>query len=159
MYALSPLSGRLSERIGNVPTIYLGTAVLAVSSVMAAIAPPTGGDLLLVALFLLGVGWNLGFVAGSALLSEHLELHERTRIQGVADALIWSTAAAASLGSGLLLEFAGYAALGILGIGLVAIPVVTLLATRTALAGGSGPAARAISARSGGSGARRGGRR
>jgi MFS family permease len=139
MYALSPLSGRLSERIGNVPTIYLGTAVLAVSSVMAAVAPPAGGDLLLVALFLLGVGWNLGFVAGSALLSEHLELHERTRVQGVADAMIWSTAAAASLGSGLLLEFAGYTALGILGIGLVAIPVVTLVATRGALAGSGRP--------------------
>ena len=139
MYALSPLSGRLSERIGNVPTIYLGTAVLAVSSVMAAVAPPAGGDLLLVALFLLGFGWNLGFVAGSALLSQHLELHERTRVQGVADAMIWSTAAAASLGSGLLLEFAGYTALGILGIGLVAIPVVTLLATRAALAGPGRP--------------------
>jgi MFS family permease len=134
MYALSPVSGRFAARIGRVRTIVLGTAILALSSVMAAAAPPTGGNLLLVALFLLGFGWNLGFVAGSALLSEHLEIHERTRVQGVADALIWSTSAAASLGSGLIMAVAGYTALGILGLGLVAIPIVTLRAHRSALA-------------------------
>ena len=134
MFALSPLSGRISERIGAVRTIVIGTAILAASSVMAATAPPTGGELLLVALFLLGFGWNLGFVAGSTLLSEHLEIHERTRVQGVADALIWSTAAAASLGSGLIMAVAGYAALGILGVGLVVIPIVTLRAYGDALA-------------------------
>jgi MFS family permease len=134
MFALSPLSGRLAERLGRVRTIVLGTAILALSSVMAAAAPPAGGNLLLVALFLLGFGWNLGFVAGSALLSEHLELHERTRVQGVADALIWSTSAAASLGSGLIMAVAGYTALGILGVGLVVIPIVTLQTHRSALA-------------------------
>ena len=42
----------------------------AVASLMAAVAPPDGGVVLFVALFLLGFGWNLGFVAGSAMLSE-----------------------------------------------------------------------------------------
>ena len=97
------------------PTIFAGTAVLGVASVMAAVAPPDGGFVLLLALFLLGWGWNFGFVAGSAMLSENLEIHERTRVQGVADALIWSAAAAASLGSGLIMAAVGYTALGILG--------------------------------------------
>jgi MFS family permease len=61
-----------------VAVIFLGTAVLAVSSLMAALAPPEGGSVLLLALFLLGLGWNFGFVAGSALLSSSLEIHERT---------------------------------------------------------------------------------
>ena len=134
MFALSPLSGRLAERVGAVRAIFIGTAVLGVSAVMAAVAPPTGGDLLLVALFLLGLGWNIGFVAGSALLSEHLEVHERTRVQGAADALIWSSAAAASLGSGVIMAAAGYTALGVLGTGLVLIPILTLRAHRQALA-------------------------
>ncbi|HEX9549811.1 MAG TPA: MFS transporter [Candidatus Limnocylindrales bacterium] len=133
MFALSPLSGRLTERLGAVRTIVLGTAVLALSSIMAATAPASGGDLLLVALFLLGLGWNLGFVAGSTLLSEHLEIHERTRVQGIADALIWSTAAAASLGSGVIMAFTGYAALGILGAGCVIVPIVALRANAAAL--------------------------
>ena len=87
MFALSPISGRLTDRFGSVPTIFPGTAVLAMASVLAAAAPADGGFVLLLALFLLGWGWNLGFVAGSAMLSQNLELHERTRVQGVADAL------------------------------------------------------------------------
>jgi MFS family permease len=134
MFALSPISGRLTERIGSVRTIFLGAGVLAAASILAAVAPPEGGNILLVALFLLGYGWNLGFVAGSSLLSEHLELHERTRVQGVADALIWSSAATASLGSGVHVAAAGYASLGILGAGAVIIPVVMLRANARHLA-------------------------
>ncbi len=132
MFALSPISGRLTDRFGSVPTIFAGTVVLATASVMAALAPPDGGFVLLLALFLLGWGWNLGFVAGSAMLSHSLELHERTRIQGVADATIWSASAAASLGSGLIMAAVGYTALGILGAGLVIIPVLALRAQRRA---------------------------
>ena len=50
MFAFSPLSGWLSDRFGRIPTIFLGTAVLAISSLMAAVAPPDGGLVLLVAL-------------------------------------------------------------------------------------------------------------
>ena len=39
------------------------------AAILAAAAPPEGGVLLFVALFLLGYGWNMGYVAGSALLS------------------------------------------------------------------------------------------
>ena len=46
-----------------------GTVIVA-ASILAAVAPPDGDVLLLVALFLLGFGWNLGFVAGSTLLSQ-----------------------------------------------------------------------------------------
>lgn len=130
MYAFSPVSGWLTDRMGRLPTIYLGTAVLAVSALMAVVAPPSGGLLLGVALFLLGLGWSFSYVGGSALLSDHLEIHERTRVQGVADALIWSVAAAASLGSGLIVAAAGYAALGVLSLGLVAIAVVMITGSR-----------------------------
>ena len=130
MFALSPLSGWLTERFGAVPTIFLGSATLGIAALMAAAAPADGGLILLLALFLLGLGWNFGFVAGSALLSQHLELHERTRVQGAADALIWSSAAAASLGSGLIMAAIGYTALGILGAAAVIIPVIVLRAHR-----------------------------
>ena len=126
MFAFSPLSGWLSDRYGRVPTIFLGSAVLAIASIMAALAPPDGGFVLFLALFLLGLGWSFGFVAGSAMLSENLEIHERTRIQGAADALIWSSAAAAALGSGLIMASAGYTALGILSVGALVIPVIVL---------------------------------
>ena len=130
MFALSPVSGRLTERYGSVRTIMAGSVVLGVSAVMAAVAPPDGGVVLLVALFLLGYGWNMGFVAGSTMLSERLEIHERTRVQGVADALIWSAAAAASLGSGIVMAVAGYTALAILGMGAVVVMAAVMRSYR-----------------------------
>jgi MFS family permease len=135
MFALSPLSGRLASRFGTPFVIAAGLAVLAFSSALAAVAPPDGGVILFVALFLLGWGWNLGFVAGSALLTEGLSVSERTRLQGVTDALIWSSAAAAALGSGVVVAVAGYTALGLLGAALIGLPVWAMLRGRTALRG------------------------
>jgi MFS family permease len=133
MFALSPLSGRLASRFGTPLVIAAGLAVLAFSSALAAVAPPDGGVILFVALFLLGWGWNLGFVAGSALLTEGLSVSERTRLQGVTDALIWSSAAAAALGSGVVVAVASYTALGLLGAALIGLPVWAMLRGRTAL--------------------------
>jgi predicted MFS family arabinose efflux permease len=130
MFALSPLSGRLTDRYGCPRVIFVGTGILAVSGLLSAVAPPDDERLLLVALFLLGWGWNLGFVAGSAMLSGGVSLAERTRIQGLSDAFIWSTAAVASLGSGVLVAAAGYASLGILGTAAVALPAWVILRGR-----------------------------
>jgi MFS family permease len=133
MYALAPLSGRLTDRFGTAKVIYAGLAILAISGVLAAVAPAEDDRLLLLALFLLGWGWNLGYVAGSALLSSGISIVERTRVQGIADGLIWSTAALASLGSGVLVASAGYATLGVLGAVLVVIPAWILTVRRTQL--------------------------
>lgn len=133
MFALSPLSGRLASRFGTPLVIAAGLAVLAFSSVLAAVAPPDGGVMLFAALFLLGWGWNLGFVAGSALLTEGLAINERTRLQGVTDALIWSSAAAAALGSGVVVAAANYTTLGLLGAVLILLPVWAMLRGRREL--------------------------
>jgi MFS family permease len=133
MFGLSPISGRLTDRIGSVPVILAGLATTAFASVLAAIAPAEGGILLFVALFLLGYGWNLGYVAGSALLTQDLSLAERTRLQGLVDGLIWSSAAAASLGSGIVVAAASYATLGLLGAALVVVPVLLVVARRAAV--------------------------
>jgi hypothetical protein len=90
---------------------------------------------LFLALFLLGYGWNLGYVAGSTLLTTGLSLTERTRVQGLTDGLIWSSAAVASLGSGIVLAYAGFAMLGLLGAALVVIPVLLVIARRSAVSG------------------------
>jgi MFS family permease len=130
MFGLSPISGRLTDRFGSVPVILAGLGVSALAAVLAAAAPPDGGILLFVALFLLGYGWNLGYVAGSSLLTHDLSLQERTRLQGLTDGLIWSSAAAASLGSGVVVAAAGYATLGLLGAGLVIVPALLIVARR-----------------------------
>lgn len=137
MFALAPVSGWIAQRVGNIRTIFLGTAVLVVASVLAAVAPPERYELLFVALALLGWGWNLGFVAGSAMLSAGVEIAARTRVQGLADAVIWTTSALASLGSGAIVAAAGFSTLGILGAALVLAPVWLLLNRRHAIAAGT----------------------
>ena len=131
MFGLSPLSGRLTDRVGSVPVILAGLAIIAASSVLAAAAPPEGGVWLFVALFLLGYGWNLGYVAGSTLLTTGLSLGERTRLQGLTDALIWSSAAAASLGSGVIMAAANFAVLGLIGAAMIVVPLLLTLSRRT----------------------------
>jgi MFS family permease len=138
MFALSPISGRLTDRFGSPPIVVLGLAVLCFAALLSAIAPADGGPSLLVALFLLGYGWNLGFVAGSALLTRGLGLIERTRLQGLTDALIWGSAAAASLGSGVLVAAAGFTSLGILGAAVVVVPAWLLIARRNAMEAAAG---------------------
>jgi MFS family permease len=133
MFALSPVSGRLTDRFGSPAVVLLGLGVLCFGAALSAVAPAEGGPLLLVALFLLGYGWNLGFVAGSALLTHGLGLAERTRLQGLTDALIWGSAAAASLGSGVVVATAGFTALGIMGAALVVVPAWLLIVRRSAL--------------------------
>ncbi|MBA2300470.1 MAG: MFS transporter [Chloroflexi bacterium] len=133
MYGLSPLSGSLTDRFGSVPVILAGLATVAAAAILAAVAPPTGGMILFASLFLLGYGWNLGYVAGSALLTTGLSLAERTRIQGLTDGLIWSSAAAASLGSGIVVAFASFATLGLLGAALVVVPFLHVMARRSAV--------------------------
>jgi MFS family permease len=133
MFALAPVSGWITQRVGTVRTIFLGTGVLVAGSALAALAPPESDQILFVALFLLGWGWNLGFVAGSAMLSSEVELAERARVQGTADAVIWTTSALASLGSGAVVAAAGFSTLGFLGVAIVLAPVWLLLNRRRAI--------------------------
>ena len=70
MYAFSVISGRMTDWWGRVPVIMLGSVVMIVSCIVA--APSVGLLPLAVALFLLGLGWNFAYVAGSTLLSDQL---------------------------------------------------------------------------------------
>jgi len=138
MYALSPVSGRLTDRFGSPTIMIAGLVVVGGSSALSAVTPPDGGLLLTIPLFLLGFGWSLGFVAGSTLLTRGLAIRERTRLQGWTDALIWSSAAIASLTSGIVVAAASFAALGLLGAALVVIPAWIVVARRGHLLAGQG---------------------
>jgi MFS family permease len=132
MYALSPVTGRLGDRVGRVPLLVAGVATLVLSGLVGMTA---GGSYpwLLTALLLLGVGWNLGFVGGSALLTDRIAPAERVRVQGLGDALVWGGGALASIGSGWMLEHAGFAVLSGVGAILALAPLPALLRYRTSL--------------------------
>jgi MFS family permease len=129
MFALSPLTGWLTDRFGAKLAMFTGLTVLAAATALAA---GTGGLAWphTVALFLLGYGWNLCFIGGSAHLARDLPALERIRIEGAVDGGVWASAAVASLCSTALLATAGYSALtGCAGI-LVALPALALARKR-----------------------------
>jgi len=133
MFVFSPVTGRMVDSWGRLPVIVLGQALLLVAAVSALLTPAADVGLMALALFLLGLGWNLGFVAGSALLSSGLTLRRRARLQGVTDSMIWSSAALASATSGLVLAAFGYDALCLIGALLLVIPGIVILRCRKPL--------------------------
>jgi predicted MFS family arabinose efflux permease len=85
----------------------------------------------MLALFLVGLGWNLGFVAGSALLTDALVPAERASLQGIAEATAGAASALGTLGAGVVVETGGYPTLGLLGASLMlALLVLGLIRAR-----------------------------
>ncbi len=130
MFALSPVTGFLSDRFGRFPVIVAGLAMLAASGIIASTTGGADRFALVVALFLLGLGWNFGYVAGSALVVEAVDPHRRLQIQGVADSMVWISGAAAGLASGFLLAGGGYRLVSLVGSALVAVPVAVIVRER-----------------------------
>lgn len=115
MFAPSPLNGWLSDRVGRVPVIVAGNLIMIVGAMLAAFADPVNHGSMILALFLLGYGWNCNFVAGSALVSEAALPHERTRLQGVADLVTQVSSATAAIAAGLLVGTTGYPRMAFIG--------------------------------------------
>lgn len=126
MFAFSPLTGRLADRIGRYQTVVVSLVVLSVAAILAATVPVDSTPALLAALFLLGVGWNLGFVASSALLTVGFAPGLRARLQGRADSITWISSAVASLSSGLLFQVFDYRILSLVGLVLLIVPALVL---------------------------------
>jgi MFS family permease len=112
MYAFSVFSGRLADAWGRRPVIATGAAALAASCLLAPLSPQVLP--LSFALFLLGVGWNFCYVAGSALLADQLRPDERATTQGFNDFLIGLASALGAVASGMVFAAVGYAAMGAL---------------------------------------------
>lgn len=119
MFGFSWLTGYLVDRYGRIPMMVAAAIIMIASAIIA----PLGTELsfLVIGLFLLGLGWNFGYVAGSSLLSDALEGKEKTRMQGTNDMLVSGTAALGSFSAGPLFASGGYITIAGLAI------VVTIL--------------------------------
>ncbi len=141
MFAVSPLSGWLSDRIGTSRMVLAGLFLLLAASIGAAFAGGSDQALLIATLFVLGLGWNFEFVAGSALVVEATPAAQRVRVQGIADSIVWISAAVASVVSGILLALGGYTLVSMMAATLVVVPGAAWL-TRGGEAPGSPVATR-----------------
>ncbi|MEE2636549.1 MAG: MFS transporter [Acidobacteriota bacterium] len=130
MFLLAPLTGYLVDRLGALPIIFAGQAVLLLSA-LGGIAVPASRPIWTGAiLFALGLGWNLGFVAGSANLTRDVALGDRDWLQGRADSIVWVSAAVASLASSVLFSTVGFVGLGAIGAAVILVSSSTIAVRR-----------------------------
>jgi MFS family permease len=137
MYVTSPLSGWLADRVGRLPTIGAGALILIGAVALAGLVPGSNGPLVILGLFLNGIGWNLAFVAGSALLTDALAPSERASIQGLADLFMGLMGAVGSAAGGMILGIWGFAILNAVGAVLTFGPLAFTLLRRPTLAAAS----------------------
>jgi MFS family permease len=133
MYVTSPLSGWLCDRFGRLLMIGIGAVILIAAVLLAGLAPGTDRLLVILALFLNGVGWNLAFVAGSALLTDALTPLERPTVQGLADLCMGLMGALGSAAGGMILGVWGFAILNAVGGALALGPLAVTLLRRHAV--------------------------
>lgn len=129
MFGLSWFTGWLIDRFGRVQIIVAGTAVLTISCVLAPLSLKL--PILGLALFLLGLGWNFCFVAGSTLLSDALAQQERGRAQGASEMMVALGSGMASLMTGLFFAVGQYLLVSIAGFaGAMLLFLVTIMLVR-----------------------------
>lgn len=107
MYALSPVFGMLTGKLGATPVILGGFGVLGI----AALGTGFGGESVMViqaALILLGIGWSMVTVAGAALVTELTPSVDRPKRQGQSDTAMNAAGALFGAASGALFAAGGF---------------------------------------------------
>jgi MFS family permease len=125
MFGLSGVTGWLIDRYGRIPLIVAGSLVLIISGIMAPLSVSMTN--LVAALFLLGLGWNFCFIAGSSLLSDALAVNERARAQGASEVLVSLATGVGSLGTGSVFATGGMTAVSTVGIALTLLLMALLV--------------------------------
>ncbi|WP_248283161.1 MFS transporter [Cryobacterium arcticum] len=126
MYLPSLVTGVLVDKIGRIPMAVAAGVTLLAAGGTAAIAPGDDLGLLIVALALLGLGWNFGLIAGTALVIDNTVPANRARVQGSLDVLIALAGAGAGVMSSVVMASTDYATLSLAGgvLALLLIPVL-----------------------------------
>ena len=105
MFAPSFFTGALIARFGPERVIATGLVILAAAGVVALSGVTIGH--FAVALVLLGLGWNFGFIGATAMLTSAHTAEERGRVQGMNDFAVMGLVCVASLASGGLMNCSG----------------------------------------------------
>jgi MFS family permease len=122
MFAFAPLIGRWMDRAGRRAALVAGCATSIAGALVA--ATEAGAVVVGAGLFLIGLGWSATFLGATAVISDITAPNERAGALGLTDLLISASSAVAGLAGGIVLEAAGY---GALGVGLAALVAVALV--------------------------------
>lgn len=122
MYALVLVVGDLIDRIGRPPALVGGLTIMAVS--VASLLWIESVPATAAALFGVGLGWNLSFVAATAQMADCTLPWERGKLLGFNDLLSGLTGASLALLGGYALTAVGVAALAVGGTTLALLPAL-----------------------------------
>lgn len=111
MFVPSFFTGQIIARFGAERVCATGLLLLAGAATAGLLGISFGH--FAVNLILLGLGWNFGFIGGTTLLTNCYRPAERERVQGLNDFAVFGTVAIASLTSGKLLDWFGWASVNI----------------------------------------------
>lgn len=126
MYLPSFFTGVLVDRYGHKLVSYASGITLMFAGLLAAFAPGDSMALLIVALSLLGLGWNFGLISGTAAIVEATPPQIRAKTQGTVDVLVALAGASGGVLSGMVVAQSSYSILSLAGglIALMLIPVI-----------------------------------
>ena len=124
MFAPSFVTGAIITRLGPHLTASLGLLFILAAGVINLSGISVGH--FVASLVLLGVGWNLGFIASTALLASSYRPEEAARVQGLNEQVVFGVMAVASIASGLLLQLLGWQSINVLAIAVAAAAIAIL---------------------------------
>ena len=106
MFVPSFFTGSLIKRFGCLPIMSVGVVLNAACIAVAL----SGVDLMqfLVALFVLGVGWNFLYIGGTTLFTQTYQPEEKTTAQAAMDTIVYTTMTLTSFSSGALITTQGW---------------------------------------------------
>ena len=126
MYLPSLITGFLVDKLGRTTMALAAGTTLLLAGLLSAFAPGDSIVLLIIALSLLGLGWNFGLISGTALIVDSTKTSTRAKTQGSVDVLIALSGAAGGASSGMIVAGSSYLTLSLIGgiLSLLLIPVV-----------------------------------
>ena len=126
MYLPSPITGVLVDKLGRTAMSIASGITLLLAGLLAAFAPSDSMILLIIALSLLGLGWNFGLISGTAQIVDSTEPSTRAKTQGTLDVFVALAGASGGALSGMIVANTSYAALSLSGgiLSLILIPVI-----------------------------------
>lgn len=126
MYLPSLVTGILVDKIGRPLMMIASSITLAVAGIMAALAPGDSLFWLIIALILLGLGWNFGLISGTAMIVDATDMKTRAKTQGAVDVWVALAGTMGGLLSGVVVAYSSFTVLGFVGmfLALLLIPLV-----------------------------------
>ncbi len=126
MYLPSLVTGVLVDKAGRVAMVVAAGITLLAAGLVAVFAPGDSLFVLILALALLGLGWNFGLISGTALIVDSTKPSARAKTQGTVDVLIALAGATGGGMSGMIVAGTSFVVLSLAGgvLSLLLVPVV-----------------------------------